>query len=314
MNRKSRRTLTLRPATVATLAVFMLAALAGIGTATAGNGNGNGNGNGHGNGLGNGNANADPGTTVTTSTTVPASTTGNGNGNGWGRTKVTLCHKGKRTITVGKPAVKAHLRHGDTLGPCTGAAPTPGSATLIVIKHVVNDNGGAAAASAFKITIQTLTATGGNTFDGAEAPGTTKTLTTVGSYSVTEAAVTGYASTLSADCSSTIAAGQTKTCTITNDDIQPKLIVIKHVINDNPTPGTATAANFTMTVTGTSPSPASFPGAESPGTTVALNAGSYSVGETGPTGYTSSLSTDCSGSIAIGETKTCTVTNNDAPV
>ena len=31
--------------------------------------------------------------------------------------KVTICHKGK-TITVGAPAVDAHLRHGDTLGPC----------------------------------------------------------------------------------------------------------------------------------------------------------------------------------------------------
>ena len=32
--------------------------------------------------------------------------------------KVTLCHKGKNTITVGAAAVPAHLRHGDTLGPC----------------------------------------------------------------------------------------------------------------------------------------------------------------------------------------------------
>jgi hypothetical protein len=32
--------------------------------------------------------------------------------------KVTLCHKGKNTIAVGAAAVPAHLRHGDTLGPC----------------------------------------------------------------------------------------------------------------------------------------------------------------------------------------------------
>ena len=38
-------------------------------------------------------------------------------GKQYGKTKVTLCHKGK-TITVGKPAAKAHLRHGDKLGPC----------------------------------------------------------------------------------------------------------------------------------------------------------------------------------------------------
>lgn len=33
--------------------------------------------------------------------------------------KVTLCHNGN-TITVSKHAVPAHLRHGDTLGPCPG--------------------------------------------------------------------------------------------------------------------------------------------------------------------------------------------------
>src|SRR2546430_951888 len=66
-----------------------------------------------------------------------------------------------------------------------------------------------------------------------------------------------------------------------------------------------------MSVTGTSPSPGSFAGAESPGTTVALDAGSYSVGETGPSGYSRSDSSDCSGSIAVGETKTCTITNDD---
>ena len=38
-------------------------------------------------------------------------------GKQYGKTKVTICHKGK-TITVGKPAAKAHLRHGDRLGRC----------------------------------------------------------------------------------------------------------------------------------------------------------------------------------------------------
>ncbi len=31
--------------------------------------------------------------------------------------RVTICHKGK-TLTLPQPAVQAHLRHGDTLGPC----------------------------------------------------------------------------------------------------------------------------------------------------------------------------------------------------
>lgn len=35
--------------------------------------------------------------------------------------KVTLCHKGKRTIRVSRRSVKKHLRHGDTRGKCKGA-------------------------------------------------------------------------------------------------------------------------------------------------------------------------------------------------
>jgi hypothetical protein len=35
--------------------------------------------------------------------------------------KVTICHKGKKTISVGKSAVAAHLRHGDTVGTCASA-------------------------------------------------------------------------------------------------------------------------------------------------------------------------------------------------
>jgi hypothetical protein len=38
-------------------------------------------------------------------------------GKQYGKAKVTICHKGK-TITVGAPAVKAHVRHGDRVGAC----------------------------------------------------------------------------------------------------------------------------------------------------------------------------------------------------
>ncbi len=48
-------------------------------------------------------------------------------GDGAGKLKVTLCHKAKNTITVGAPAVDAHLRHGDTVGTsCPGGAAVPG--------------------------------------------------------------------------------------------------------------------------------------------------------------------------------------------
>src|SRR5207249_2013172 len=166
---------------------------------------------------------------------------------------------------------------------------------LIVINHVINDNGGTATAASFTTSV-TGSSPSPASFPGAESPGTTVALN-AGSYSVSASSVTGYAQTsTSSECSGTIAAGETIPCALANYDVQPKLIVIQHVINDNG--GTATAAGFTMSVTGSSPSPASFPGAESPGTTVALNAGSYSVSASSVTGYAqTSASADCAGTI-----------------
>ena len=204
---------------------------------------------------------------------------------------------------------------------CSGSLPAGGSATctitnndkpatLTVIKHVVNDNGGSATASNFTMTINGVTAQGGNAFAGVESPGVTKTLTTVGAYNVSESSLAGYTQTsTSADCAGTIALGESKTCTITNDDLAAKLIVIKHVVNDNG--GTAVSGDFSMTVDDAGSNPPSFPGAESPGTDVAVDPGAYSVSESGPAGYQMSQSADCSGTIALGQTKTCTVTNDD---
>ena len=88
-----------------------------------------------------------------------------------------------------------------------------------------------------------------------------------GTYSVTRGrAPAGYA----ADRVARVAAARSrrarpKTCTITNDDSRaPKLIVIKHVINDDG--GGQGAGDFTMTVNDPGTDPASFTGAEAPGT------------------------------------------------
>ena len=41
--------------------------------------------------------------------------------------KVTICHKGKNTITISQSALKAHLAHGDKLGACqNGHKPNKG--------------------------------------------------------------------------------------------------------------------------------------------------------------------------------------------
>jgi hypothetical protein len=83
------------------------------------------------------------------------------------------------------------------------------------------------------------------------------------------------------------------------------VVVIKNVINDDGS--TSTARDFTISVS------RSFPGAESPGTNIAVSPGAFSVSETGPSGYTQSLSGDCSGTINAGDRKVCTITNNDKP-
>ena len=175
---------------------------------------------------------------------------------------------------------------------------------LIVHKQVVNDHGGTKRAADFSFSLS------GGPPVAFEADGENELSVSPGAYSVTEAAAVGYTTSYSAGCTGSIALGETKTCAITNDDIAPKLVVIKHVVNDDG--GTKTASDFTMSVDDAGTDPASFPGAESPGTEVTVDPGAYSVGESGPSGYAAGYSADCSGTIGLGETKTCTVTNDDA--
>ena len=157
-------------------------------------------------------------------------------------------------------------------------------------------------------------ATGGN--------GTTtgKVELSSGPHTVAEVAagatdLANYVSSIGGDCladgSVSLAAGENKTCTITNTR-KARLFVIKKVVNDNG--GTAAPSDFTLSVNATDPTPASFKGADTPGVEVTLAPGAYSVAETGgPAGYTGSFSAACTGTIALGETKTCTVTNDDQP-
>lgn len=181
---------------------------------------------------------------------------------------------------------------------------------LIVKKVVVNDNGGTRAAGDFDLSVTGIGADP-SAFDGSEDG--VKVKLDIGAYSVSEAPVAGYAGSLSADCTGTIALGQTKTCTITNDDVQPTLTVIKNVVNDNG--GTLLPADFNLVVKvddgATAPVPASFSG--SAGTEVALDAGSYKVTEDAVAGYAGTFSEGCSGVLAPGDKKTCTVTNIDLP-
>src|SRR5205814_962884 len=162
-------------------------------------------------------------------------------------------------------------------------------------------------AAVFSGTVSGVTAAGGQAWTGTS---TALTLTSVGSYSVAENVHPGYTATFSTDCTGTIGVGETKTCTVTNDDQAAHLVINKVVVNSNG--GTLTPADFSGTVSGVT----AAGGQTWTGVSTALtltSVGSYSVAENGHPGYDATFSTDCTGTIALGDTKTCTVTNSDQP-
>src|SRR5206468_4462903 len=171
------------------------------------------------------------------------------------------------------------------------------------------NNGGSLAPSAFSGAIGGTVVAGGNTWAGAS---TSLTPTLLGSYNVTENAIPGYATTFSADCGGTIGLGETKTCTITNDDLPARLTLIKHVNNSHG--GTAAASAFTLTASGSAIPGGwqSVPGTDAPGVTLNVNAGYYMVTETTLSGYEQVSAVGCEGTLVNGGSATCTITNGDA--
>jgi hypothetical protein len=179
-------------------------------------------------------------------------------------------------------------------------------AHLKLVKEVINDNGGTAVATDF-----TLSAAGPTPISGAGGAGSD---VSAGTYDLSETALPGY-SAGSWSCvggtqdgaSVTLALAQSATCTITNDDIQPKLTVIKTVVNDNG--GTKTVADFPLFVGSTS---------VTSGETNGFDAGTHTVSETQQYGYTASAwGGDCAAdgkiSLKVGDNRTCTITNDDQP-
>jgi Prealbumin-like fold domain len=216
------------------------------------------------------------------------------------------------------------------------------AATLKVIKVVTNNNGGSLLPSSFSIHVKTgavLTGVTGSPQPGAAAPGTSYTLPAA-TYVVSEDDPTslGYAqSSISGDCDAsgnvTLAAGDTKTCTITNDDIAPSLTIVKRIKNDSG--GTKAISDFTIT---TSAGSFTFDGGAPDGqsitkyigtTITGLTAGAKTLIETDVAGYaegtwgcTGATGGNGSGSVVtafnagsvtlkIGDTATCTITNDD---
>ncbi len=194
-------------------------------------------------------------------------------------------------------------------GPACDTAPPPPpptTGTLHIIKHVVVDDGGSATASESILAVSGTNVSSAS-FAGSEA-GVDVTLD-AGAYEVTEPIVpTGYSQSASEDCAGTIGAGETRTCTVTNDDIAPRLTVNKVVVNDDG--GSKVISDFPLFIDGSSV----ISGAEN-----AVSAGLHTVSETSDAGYApSSWGGDCAAdgtiTLALGDIKTCTITNDDIAV
>jgi len=168
---------------------------------------------------------------------------------------------------------------------------------LTVTKVVVNDNGGLAVVGDFPLFV-----------DGGSVTSGTQNSMAVGAHTVSETGSVGYGATITGDCAAdgsiTLALGDEKSCTITNDDIAPKLTVTKIVTNDDG--GQAVIADFPLFVDG---------GSVTSGAENVFAAGAHTVSETGMTGYSPTIGGDCAadGSITLnpGDVKACSITNDD---
>jgi hypothetical protein len=170
--------------------------------------------------------------------------------------------------------------------------------TLTVTKIVVNDDGGTAVVGDFTLRV-----------DGGIVTSGVANTVLPGVRTVSEDAFAGYTGTIGGDCDAaglvTLANGDSKTCTITNDDIAPTLTVTKIVVNDDG--GTAVVGDFTLRVDG---------GVVTSGVANTVSAGAHVVSEDNPgIGYTTTIGGDCDGAgnvtLALGDDKTCTITNDD---
>ena len=193
--------------------------------------------------------------------------------------------------------------------------------TLKLVKSVVNDNGGTATAANW-----TLTATGTSAgFSDAGNSTTFHTVTAGVQYTLSESSVANYTAgtvwscvgggTFATPNKITLSVAESATCTITNNDIPPKLHLRKVVTNDNG--GTATVADFTLTATG-GVTGNNLSGTSPVDSGATLKADTWALSESGPAGYTASDWSCVGGSqsgsnitVGIGGSATCTITNSD---
>jgi uncharacterized repeat protein (TIGR01451 family) len=182
---------------------------------------------------------------------------------------------------------------------------------LTVVKVIEGGNG-----AAFDLKVN-----GGTVLDDVSGVGgqVTNTYPVDTSYSVTETLGNGDAvdpavweTSTSGDCAGTLAAGDDKTCTVTNKR-KPRLTVIKQIIGGD-------GSSFDISVGATKVLDDAGDGATD---TRTYAPGSYAVSETLgngdaiPGGWSTSFSSDCAQAtvtLDYGDDKTCTITNSKLPI
>jgi len=175
--------------------------------------------------------------------------------------------------------------------------------TLKIIKNVINNYGENKSASNFTLH---LLDTANNNVQGSpffgSTLGTSFSLPFNGNYKVTEDPGNAYTASFSGACDSNgnvkLTLGNDNQCTVTNSAVQPKLTVVKKVLGSTRDPSTFPLFVDTQSVT--------------LGQTQGFNVGDYTVWDTDNIGFTASYSSDCpqgNVSLALGDNKTCTITN-----
>ena len=200
-----------------------------------------------------------------------------------------------------------------TKTPTVTSGPTPpGTSRLYVVVNVINGDGGTAGPGAWMITVSSAGTATPASFSGVSGTGTLVTLSAGVSYSVSSSGPSGYAKSVSANCSSQDGglpvANQTETCTIVVNDIAPKVTVYTIVDGGGP----LAPSDITVSVSGTNVRPStSFSGTSAgQGVTFFANTPYAITMSAAPTDYDkSSPSSGCDGGgLAIGATATCTIT------
>ncbi|MDQ2973053.1 MAG: hypothetical protein M3Q79_01050 [bacterium] len=171
--------------------------------------------------------------------------------------------------------------------------------TLIVNKVLTTDNGSTKSVTDFSYQINNASAI------PFESDASNSHTVNAGTYSVVEVADTGFTTTYDNCTDVVVPSGGSATCTITNNDKPATVIVNKIVINDNG--GTLAANDFSFILNGDIATTFEIDGSNS----MSVNAGSYTITETPPSGYSVTYDNCSQVMIANGGTATCTVTNND---